>query len=181
MAARMTHQYSTFRTFTTLSSMSHNQACEYLTHNVRAKYSSLPEPPKQNEAAQQQLLSALGKVACAGSRCLQTNGAVSEHWQKLSCIVCDSPAAKDLGQRVYWDRSDRGEDWKEVITALLAITKEPKFQNSAKPRVLMAVAIGRLFDHISDPDYLNLETCELGQWLLASLSRSLRELKIAAA
>lgn len=44
----------------------------------------------------------------------------------------------------------------------------------------MAAAIGRLFDHISDADYLNLDVCELGQWLLASLSRSLRELKIAA-
>ena len=160
--------------------MSHNQVCEFLTYDIRAKYSSLPENPKQNEAAQLQLLSALGKVACAGSRCLQTNNAVSEHWQKLSCTVCDSSAAKDQGLRVYWDRSDRGEDWKEVIAALLTITKEPKFQNSAKPRVLMAIAIGRLFDHISDPDYLNLEVCELGQWLLALLSRSLRELKIAA-
>ena len=177
----MIHQYSAFRIFTILSSMSHKQACRSLTYDFRTKYSLLPENPKQNEAAQQQLLSALGKVACAGSRCLQTDNAISEHWQKLSCTVCDSSLAKDRDQKIYWDRSDRGEDWKEVITGLLTITKEPKFQSSAKPRVLMAVAIGRLFGHISEPDHLNLEVCELGQWLLASLSRSLRELKIAAA
>lgn len=44
----------------------------------------------------------------------------------------------------------------------------------------MAVAIGRVFNHISDAEYLNLETCALGQWLLGSMSRSLRELKLAA-
>ncbi|KAF2633644.1 hypothetical protein BU25DRAFT_381226 [Macroventuria anomochaeta] len=150
-------------------------------HNIiPAKYSSLPEHPKQNEAAQQQLLIALGKVACSGSRCLQANRNGYEHWQKLNCSLCDGPAVKVRNAEVYWDRNDRGEDWKEVVAAILAITKEPKFQNSARPRVLMAVAIGRLFNHISDPDYLNLEVCELGQWLLACMSRSLRELKIAA-
>lgn len=149
-------------------------------HNTRAKYSSFPEPPKHNEAVQLQILAATGKVACAGSRCLQTNKSGSKHWQKLSCILCDGPTARDRGQEVYWDGSDRGDDWKEVIAALLAITKEPKFQNSTRPRVLMAITIGRLFNHISDPDYLNLEVCELGQWLLACMSRSLRELKIAA-
>ena len=63
---------------------------------------------------------------------------------------------------------------------MLAITKEAKFQASNKCRVLMAVAIGRVFNHISDSEYLNLEVCELGQWLLGSMSRSLRELKLAA-
>jgi serine/threonine-protein kinase ATR len=73
-----------------------------------------------------------------------------------------------------------GEDWKDAIAGMLTIIKEPKFQSSPKARVLMAVAIGRMFNHISDVDYLNLESCELGQWLLGSMSRSLRELKLAA-
>ncbi|KAF9697303.1 hypothetical protein EKO04_004887 [Ascochyta lentis] len=151
-------------------------------HNiVQAKYSALPDDPKQNEAAQEQLMSALGKIACAGSRCLEINNSCSDHWQKLSCTLCDvGPATKNRNPEVYWDRNGRSEDWKEVIAALLTITKELKFQNSTKPRVLMAVTIGRLFNHISDSDYLNLDVCELGQWLLACLSRSLRELKIAA-
>jgi serine/threonine-protein kinase ATR len=81
----------------------------------------------------------------------------------------------------YWNEQCDDEDWKDVIAAMIVITKEPKFQSCPKARVLMAVAIGRVFNHISDVDYLNLETCELGQWLLGSLSRSLRELKLAAA
>ena len=153
----------------------------FFADNIRAKYSSLPENLQRNEGAQQQLLTAIGKVACAGSRCLRGNKTGAKHWQQLSCVLCDGTATQDRSQEVYWDKGDRGDDWKEAVAALLAITKEAKFQNSTRPRVLMAVAIGRLFNHISDPDYLNLEVCELGQWLLASLSRSLRELKIAAA
>jgi serine/threonine-protein kinase ATR len=63
---------------------------------------------------------------------------------------------------------------------MIAIIGQRKFQHSSKSRVLMAIAIGRVFNHISDSDYLSLENCESGQWLLGSMSRSLRELKIAA-
>lgn len=142
---------------------------------------SLPDHPKQNEVAQQQLLMALGKIACAGSQCLQASANGPQHWEQLSCTLCDGTSSEKRGRDVYWNVGDGTEDWKEVSAALLAITKETKFQTSSRPRVLMAIAIGRLFNHISDADYLNLEVCELGQWLLASMSRSLRELKIASA
>ncbi|KAH6616589.1 hypothetical protein C7974DRAFT_427548 [Boeremia exigua] len=147
---------------------------------VQATYSSLPDNPKQNEIAQQQVLLALGKIACAGSQCLQTSRNGSQHWEELNCKLCDEPTPNGRSQGVYWNRGDEGEDWKEVVAALLTITKETKFQTSTRPRVLMAVTIGRVFNHISDADYLNLETCELGQWLITCISRSLRELKIAA-
>lgn len=152
----------------------------FVTHVCRAKYSSLSDNPRVNEAAQQQLLLALGKIACAGSRCLRPDRKDSKQWQDLTCALCDESTTEIRPPEVYWDNHGYGEDWKEVIAALLAITKESKFQHSTRPRVLMAVAIGRLFNHISDVDYLNLEMCELGQWLLACMSRSLRELKIAA-
>ncbi|CAN9100906.1 unnamed protein product [Alternaria alternata] len=78
------------------------------------------------------------------------------------------------------DERQNEQSWKDAIAAMLAITKEPEFEASSQSRVLMAVAIGRVYNHISDPEYLSLEVCELGQWLLASMSRSLRELKLAA-
>lgn len=140
----------------------------------------LSDHAKQNEAAQQDLLAALSKVACAGSHCLISDHDEPQNWRKLRCTLCDEPGAKEKSSDKYWDQNDRGDDWKEAVATLLSITKETKFQNSTKPRVLMAVTIGRLFNHISDTDYLNLEVCELGQWLLACMSRSLRELKIAA-
>jgi serine/threonine-protein kinase ATR len=80
----------------------------------------------------------------------------------------------------YWNNHDDSENWKDVIAAMLEITKEAAFQASSKARILMAVAIGRVYSHVSDAEYLALEMCELGQWLLASMSRSLRELKLAA-
>lgn len=146
----------------------------------RATYSTLPDPPKQNGVAQEQVLTVLSKVPCAGSRCLRSPSSGSRKWEELTCTLCDGSNTGSRDPDVYWDRCDRGEDWKEAIAALLSITKEPKFHNSTRARVLMAVAIGRVFNHISDPDYLNLESCELGQWLLGCMSRSLRELKIAA-
>lgn len=82
---------------------------------------------------------------------------------------------------MYWNEGDYGEDWKDVVAAMLALTEMEEFQESYQPRILMALAIRRVFNHISDPDYLNLDNCSLGQWLLKSLSRSLRELRIAAA
>lgn len=181
MGARRILQYYILRIFVILSSMSFTFSYRNPADTTRAKYSSLPENPKQNEDSQEYLLSAFGKVACAGSRCLKANPNGFTHWHYFNCSLCDAGSTtKDRPPEVYWDRSERGEDWKEAVAGLLAITKEPKFQASTKPRVLMAVTIGRLFNHISDSDYLNLDVCELGQWLLASLGRSLRELKIAA-
>jgi serine/threonine-protein kinase ATR len=140
----------------------------------------MDEDSEQNEVQQRELLSAFAKVACAGSGCLELSSHSSQQWKAAICALCDGKRALGPGYKPYWNDNDDGEDWKDCIAAMLAITKESKFQNSPKARVLFAVAIGRVFNHISDANYLNLETCELGQWLLGSMSRSLRELKLAA-
>jgi serine/threonine-protein kinase ATR len=146
----------------------------------RARYLSMYGDDTQIEVQQCELLLAFTKIACAGSRCLEASHEGSQHWKSSICMLCDGGSAPNHESKPYWDDEDVGEDWKDAIAAMLAITKEQKFQNSLKARVLMAVAIGRVFNHISDVEYLNLETCELGQWLLGSMSRSLRELKLAA-
>lgn len=140
----------------------------------------MADDDRQDESAQFELLTALAKIACAGSRCLEPSSTSSQDWRTFRCTLCDTSSSPERGAKVYWNSDDGAEDWKEVIAAMLTITKEDMFQNSSKARVLMAVAIGRIFNHVSDPDYLNLEVCELGQWLLGSMSRSLRELKLAA-
>jgi serine/threonine-protein kinase ATR len=144
------------------------------------RYGSMANDPEQNEVQQSELLSAFAKVACAGSGCLEISSPSSQQWRAAVCSLCDGTTTLDSDSKPHWNDKDDGEDWKECIAAMLAITKEPKFQSSPKARVLIAVAIGRVFNHISDASYLNLETCELGQWLLGSMSRSLRELKLAA-
>lgn len=146
----------------------------------RNKYDYMPDETQQNEVQQCELLSAFAKIACAGSRCLETLIAASGQWKTYICTLCDASSMSEQHFNPYWNEQGDGEDWKDAIAAMIVITKESKFQSSPKARILMAVAIGRFFNHISDVEYLNLETCELGQWLLGSLSRSLRELKLAA-
>jgi serine/threonine-protein kinase ATR len=149
-------------------------------HSTRDKYASMPQDVRDNETHQCDLLAALAKIACAGSGCLQRPNTNFRQWESSECTLCDTASSTGRGDSLYWNEKDVGEDWKDAIAAILVIIKEPKFQESSKARVSMAVVIGRVFSHISDTDYLNLETCELGQWLLGSMSRSLRELKIAA-
>ena len=134
---------------------------------------------KQIESQQCEILSAFAKIACAGSHSLISN-ADPPHWKTSTCTLCDVSSSLNEKSKAYWNEKHNGEDWKDVVAAMLTITKEAKFQESSKARVHMAVVIGRVFSHISDADYLNLEICELGQWLLGSMSRSLRELKLAA-
>jgi serine/threonine-protein kinase ATR len=140
----------------------------------------MPDDDEKKECMQTDLMTALAKIACAGSRCLEPTQLISQPLQVFSCTLCDINAHRDRGTAIYWNNQDDSETWKDVIAAMLEITKEETFQASSQARVLMAVAIGRVYNHISDAEYLALETCELGQWLLASMSRSLRELKLAA-
>ncbi|KAH7138990.1 hypothetical protein B0J11DRAFT_32467 [Dendryphion nanum] len=128
-----------------------------------------------------ELLSAFGRMACAGSKSLTSvpnNSTSDDEWR---CGICDDPQSLGQDGRTYWNTSEFGDDWKEAIAALLTITELEEFKDASRPRIMMALVIGRVFNHISDAGYLNLETCSLGQWLLGSLNRSLRELRVAAA
>ena len=136
---------------------------------------------QQNQHVQKDILMALTKIACARCQSLELPRSGSRSLNSLSCTLCDIEIPQARDEAVYWNIQDGEENWKDVIAAMLAITREAKFQASSRSRILMAVAIGRVFNHISDPEYLALENCELGQWLLACMSRSLRELKLAAA
>lgn len=127
-----------------------------------------------------ELLLALGKLSCAGSHCLQRGAGPNDHLEDMTCSLCDVAQASQRDEKIYWDRSDHKEDWKNVLAALLAICGLQEFRESTKPRVYMALSLRRVFNHISDTEYLDLERSSLGQWLLASMSRSLRELRICA-
>ncbi|KAL6169979.1 serine/threonine-protein kinase M1 [Exserohilum turcicum] len=151
-------------------------------HNIiQARYSSMPDGEQQNAPVQEDILRALAKIACAGSRSLEQPRSTPHSIQTLHCALCDTNIQKARDEAAYWNIQDGAENWKDAIAAMLVITKEPLFHASSQSRILMAVAIGRVYNHISGSEYLALENCELGQWLLACMSRSLRELKLAAA
>lgn len=133
---------------------------------------------KENKRCE--LLLALGKLACAGSGCLLPAEGVNSTWESTACRLCDTPQPGHRSEQTYWDRGDSGEDWKDAIAALMAIVGLQEFRESTKPRVYMALALRRVFNHISAAEYLDLESSTLAEWLLASMSRSLRELRICA-
>ena len=123
----------------------------------------------------------LGRIACAGSQCLVGAHGSHDELNNLSCKICDHPL-RILDQHIppYWNVNHHGEDWKEIIASLAALIETLEFQKSEKPRILITLAIRRIFNHISDAEYLDLAKSSLGQWCLRSLSSSLRELRIAA-
>jgi serine/threonine-protein kinase ATR len=140
----------------------------------------MADDDEQKERTQIELMTAFAKIACAGTRCLELTQCDSQPLQAFSCTLCDTNTPRERGAAIYWNSQGDSEDWLDGVASMLEITKEPVFQASSQARVLMAVAIGRVYNHISAAPYLALEECELAQWLLASMSRSLRELKLAA-
>ena len=132
------------------------------------------------ETGRCEFLIALGKLPCAGSQCLRPVRDSEGTWKDMVCRLCDSSQPCPRNEQMYWDKGAHGEDWKNVIAALLTITEQPNFQDSTKPRVYMALAIRRVLNHIQDAEYLDLEHSPMGEWLMASMSSSFRELRISA-
>ncbi|KAF2206005.1 hypothetical protein GQ43DRAFT_427658 [Delitschia confertaspora ATCC 74209] len=149
-----------------------------LHNSIIERYQKLDEEGRCN------LLAAFEKIACAGSRCIEAIEDETSLWDNLPCSLCDGSQKLDRNSiPTFWNDTGSGEDWKDVIAALLAITQIDEFETSTKPRVLMAFAIRRIFNHISDPDYLDLENCALGQWCVRNTNnthKAPRELRIAA-
>lgn len=126
-----------------------------------------------------ELIFAIGKLACAGSQTLQSDDDET-NWKLSTCCICDGDFSGASDEKACWDQGRGSEDWKEVIAALLQIIQRPNFRDSSRPRIFMALTIRRVFNHISQTPYLDLEESSLGEWLLASMSRSLRELRLSA-
>ena len=145
----------------------------------RARYSQLPGDKEESNREQCELLMAFSKIACAGAQCLKSSGALPGTWKDNICAVCDAAGVQRVDKPKYWDADPGNKTWKDVMAGMLAIIEQERFEKSAKSRVLMAVAIGRVFNHLSSADYLSLSS-SLGEWLLKTLTRSLREARIAA-
>lgn len=146
----------------------------------REKFSEMDEDSPHSEHEQCELLSAFGRIACAGSHCLQPPVADKNNWHHFRCVACDTTESENHDRSIHWDKDSSDESWKDVVAALNSIIAEDHFDKFSKPRILMAVAIRRIFTHISEPDYLDLEISPLGKWLINAMTRSLRELRIAA-
>ncbi|KAF1999599.1 hypothetical protein P154DRAFT_467308, partial [Amniculicola lignicola CBS 123094] len=126
-----------------------------------------------------EMISACGLMACCSTGSLEFTSTLNSEGESKTCALCDCPNSSDQRSHALWD--DHCEDWRHITSALMLITELEEFRESEKPRIMMALAIRRIYNHLSDAGALDLNICSLGQWLLGSMSRSLRELRIAAA
>lgn len=149
-----------------------------LNVEIGSRYAAMPENQEESDQEQCRLLVAISKIACAGARCLQLSDS-RQTWENASCIVCDSTDVSRHVQSRYWNVGTNDTAWTRVIAGITMILEEETFEQSSRARVLMAVAIGRVFNHISSPGHLDLSN-PLGEWLVKTLTRSLREARIAA-
>ncbi|KAI9731830.1 MAG: serine/threonine-protein kinase M1 [Claussenomyces sp. TS43310] len=121
-------------------------------------------------------LELLGHISCAAAGSLSVtrdeNGAIVH----TRCDVCDSP---HLHNELLADKNDANLA-SEAIRTLTNLIALPKFEQSARPRILAMLTLGKYARHFHDIDFLNLETSVLGQYCLKSLRSSVRELRIAA-
>jgi serine/threonine-protein kinase ATR len=66
-----------------------------------------------------------------------------------------------------------------LATFMKLLSHEP-FLNSQRLRVSAMVSVRRLIVHIDNHGVYALESSDIGQWCLQSLTSSIRELRIAA-
>ncbi|CAI6340552.1 unnamed protein product [Periconia digitata] len=150
-----------------------------LDQTIRRKYSQMSSDKEESDQEQREILLAFSKIACAATQSLRSSGVRSGTWRDWNCSVCDEDGAQQDGTLKYWDAHSGNEAWVDAVAGMLAVIEQERFEQSAKSRILMAVAIGRVFNHLSCAEYLSLNS-SLGEWLLKTLTRSLREARIAA-
>ncbi|KFY23332.1 hypothetical protein V493_05913 [Pseudogymnoascus sp. VKM F-4281 (FW-2241)] len=68
----------------------------------------------------------------------------------------------------------------QAVAILSALLKVDDFELSRKPRILAMMVVRKFALHFEGAQFMDLESSALGQWCLASLRSSVRELRIVA-
>ena len=118
----------------------------------------------------------LGLIACALAGTLRKlfNG---NEWGPYYCSVCDSEESKNSNRHKVADFTNI----RELCSTLISLVKLGEyFRATPQTRIWGMMSLRRLINHTNDPDYLDAEANELGQWCIGSLDTSIRELRLAA-
>ncbi len=141
----------------------------------RPYYSRLPEDDRCR------VLAALSKLPCAATGCLKDTESTLKSYESAKCTLCDNAdRVASLTVVESWDSGDRQAHWRLLCIAIRQLIASPGFTRSSRPRILVTIAIQRLFAHSLGRSELDLATAPLGQWCMRSLHSSLRELRLAA-
>jgi serine/threonine-protein kinase ATR len=129
-----------------------------------------------------QLLTTIGLLPCAATRCLDAHVYSSDAEHQTGCCICDQRMGRNLvAPTITWNDIVPREEYEEILVFLSALVEDSNFRRTRKPRVLATHAIRRIINHLSDSDFLALGAGALAPWLMRSLQSSVRELRIASA
>ena len=133
-----------------------------------------------SESERCQLLKILGFLPCAVSGSLVGEVRLDPaNWSK--CSICHTTRRSLRDTRLPSKQDEQlSQECEAVLKCLEFLITTEASQRSNKTRILVAHAIQKVMNHISDPVYLNVKAV-LGQWSLRSLQSSVRELRFAAA
>lgn len=121
----------------------------------------------------------LGLIACAIVGSLRNRAPISPNidaWGSYHCYLCDSEESTLVQERKAMDSNS----CYELFTTLENLIKLDEYRASPQARIWGVMTLRRLLNHTEEPSYLNVEASILGQWCLATLNTSIRELRIAA-
>ena len=121
----------------------------------------------------------LGFIACAIVGSLRSRLPILPNidaWGFYHCYLCDSEEPTLTRERKAMDSNN----CHELFTTLENLIKLDEYRASPQARIWGVMALRRLLNHTEEPCYLNVEASILGQWCLATLNTSIRELRIAS-
>lgn len=92
------------------------------------------------------------------------------------CSFCDSDQLPSASCRKVAEDSNI----QEIFCTLDSLVKLSEYRATPQTRIWGMMSLRRILNHTENSSYLNAQTTELGQWCLATLATSIRELRIAA-
>jgi serine/threonine-protein kinase ATR len=117
----------------------------------------------------------LGMIPCAAIGSLTVTRDNEGKISTSRCFLCDGtkpPSSTKL------DTAKCQTVCADALATFIKVIKSPAF--AGRPRVLAMLALKRFTTHFQTPDFMDLMSSPLGQWCVASLNSSARELRIAA-
>lgn len=146
--------------------------------NIKQQASNISRDtcPDLDETRQCELFSLLGRMACAGAKCLTESPITcGQPSTKFNCSICDNQLPRKSRASLTLNT-----DSNSLITVLANLTKLPQVHRSGKARVAAMLATKRALSHCEEQAHLDLTASVLGQCCLQALHSSSRDVRIAA-
>ena len=120
----------------------------------------------------------LAILPCAANDSLSVKRDNDACIRNSECFLCDgTPPPKST---TIFDAERCQSVCGDAVKTFIKVIKSSTFAEARRPRVLAMIALKRYTMHFNNAEFMDLSSSPLGQWCVASLKSSSRELRIAA-